>query len=67
MTLTAAELERLTGYKRPSAQLRWLRRKGFKADMNARGDVVLAVAEFSRKMVGGRAAQQEPDWDALNG
>jgi hypothetical protein len=65
--LTLAELKSLTGYTRPSAQARWLRRNGYKFTMNGLGEPVVAVAEMNRHLVGGRAARQEPDFEALNG
>ena len=67
MLLTPDELQKLTGYRRPSAQARWSRRHGYKFTMNALGDPVVAVAEFNRHMVGGRAAQREPDFGAIHG
>jgi hypothetical protein len=65
--LTAADLIALTGYQRPSAQVRWLKRHGWRFTVNALGQPVIAVAEFNRRMVGGRSVAQEPDWGALNG
>jgi hypothetical protein len=65
--LTPSEIQTLTGKKRPSAQIRWLREKGYAHTVNGAGDPVVAVAEVSRKLVGG--AQQRtrtPNWDALN-
>jgi hypothetical protein len=71
MILGSSDIERLTGYIRPSAQTRWLRRHGWRFTINALGSPVVALAEFSRHMVGGRPAtsQQSPDfdWDAING
>jgi hypothetical protein len=67
MFLTATELKSLTGYIRPSAQVRWLRRHGYKFTMNGLGEPVVAVAEMNRHLVGGRAARQEPNFEALNG
>ena len=67
MILSPAVLIRLTGYGRPSAQIRWLRRHGWKYDVNALGEPIVAVAEFHRKMVGGELGSQEPDWGAING
>ena len=67
MFLNATDRECLTGYKRPSAQVRWLRRNGWKFTVNALGEPVIAVAEFNRRMVGGRVTGQEPDWGSLNG
>ena len=67
MFLTATELKSLTGYIRPSAQVRWLRRNGYKFTINGLGEPVVAVAEANRHLVGGRAARQEPNFEALNG
>jgi hypothetical protein len=39
--LTDAELERLTGYKRPADQARWLERNGVPFTKNARGRPVV--------------------------
>jgi hypothetical protein len=68
--LCAADIQLLTGYARPSAQTRWLRRHGWRFTVNGLGAPVVALAEFQRHMVGGKAtATQEPnfDWDAING
>lgn len=67
MFLTADDIAQLTGYKRPSAQVRWLKNKSWKFDVNARGLPVVAVAEFHRHLVGGRAARSEPNFEAMNG
>lgn len=68
MFLTHQEIERLTGRKRPSAQIRWLRKKGYKIDVNGLGEPILAIAEYTRKNVGGSYARnEEPNWGALNG
>ena len=70
MILSPSQIHRLTGYIRPSAQVRWLRRNGWKVTVNALGEPIVALAEFNRHQVGGKAAGiQEPnfDWDAING
>lgn len=67
MFLTVSDLRTLTGYVRCSAQVRWLRRHGYRFTVNALGTPVVAVAEFNRRMVGGRSAQQEPNFEAMNG
>jgi hypothetical protein len=66
MFLSASDIETLTGYQRPSAQVRWLRRHGWRFTVNALGLPVIALAEFNRRMVGGKASSQEPNWDALS-
>lgn len=68
MILAASDLKAITGYVRASAQARWLRRHGWRFTVNALGEPIVALAEFNRHMVGGRAAStQEPNWDAMNG
>lgn len=68
MFLTPAEIERLTGKKRPSAQIRWLQAHGYRFTVNGLNQPVVAVAESTRKLVGGTMArQQEPNWDAIRG
>lgn len=66
MILAQSELRGLTGYERPSAQARWLRRQGWRFTVDRLGRPVVAAAEFNRHLVGGRAARQEPDWSQLN-
>ena len=67
MFLTPADLERLTGYVRHSAQVRWLQRHGWRFTVNALGEPVVALAEFNRRLVGGRVTTQEPNWEAMGG
>jgi hypothetical protein len=68
MFLSRAEISRLTGYVRPSAQVRWLRRHGYRFTVNGLGEPVVAVSEVARKLVGGAYAKNdEPDWEALRG
>jgi hypothetical protein len=67
-TLSDEDIGALTGYVRASAQVRWLRKHGWRFSVNALGHPVIAMAEWSRKMVGESAAQQhEPHWNAVNG
>ncbi len=67
MFLTADELRDLTGYRRASAQVRWLRRNGYRFTVNGLGAPVVAVAEVTRRLVGGSAPRQEPRLEAVNG
>lgn len=67
MFLSPADIETLTGRKRPSAQIRWLRRNGWRITVNALGHPNIAVAEFMRRTVGGAVTKQEPNWGAVNG
>lgn len=66
MFLTSSDRALLTGLKRPSAQARWLRRHGFRFTVNGLGEPVVAVAEVNRRLVGGKAVRQEPDFGAIN-
>lgn len=66
MFLSPQEIEQLTGKKRPSAQVRWLRDRGYKIEVNGLGRPVVMVAEVNRRLLGGSAARkQEPNWDAM--
>lgn len=48
--LEDGELEKLTGLKRPSAQIAWLRRKGYPHEVNAAGrPVVCREAVYPRQ------------------
>lgn len=67
MFLTASDLRTLTGYRRASAQVRWLRKHGYRFTVSGLGVPIVALAEFNRHMVGGRAVRQEPNFEALNG
>jgi hypothetical protein len=70
MFLAEIDVQSLTGYRRPSAQIRWLRDNGWRFIVNALGKPVVALAEFNRRMVGGvqrTLTTQEPDWSALDG
>ena len=68
MFLSGCDINRLTGYVRPSAQVRWLRRNGYRLTVNALGEPVVAAAEAARKLVGGSSnVTQEPNFEAING
>lgn len=68
MLLTRDDVKQLTGRKRPAAQIAWLKDNGWKFSVNALGEPNVAVAEFNRHQVGGRAASsQTPDFGAING
>ena len=49
-----AQIKRLTGYVRASAQVRWLKQHGWKFAVNALGDPIVSAAEFNRHLVGGK-------------
>jgi hypothetical protein len=68
--LVPEDIERLTGRRRYSAQIRWLSTHGYKFDVNGLGIPVVAIAEVSRKLVGGSSKgratpKTEPNWDAM--
>lgn len=67
MLLSEADIQELTQRVQPAAQIAWLQRHGWKHTVSALGKPRVAVAEFNRHMVGGRAVKQEPDYTALNG
>ncbi len=67
MLLTDQEVKDLTGAKQKAAQIGWLRSHGWRFTVNSIGRAKVAVAEFNRHMVGGRANKQEPDYTALHG
>jgi hypothetical protein len=68
MFLSIEEIERLTGKKRPTAQITWLKAHGYRFTVNGLKKPIVAVAESNRKLVGGAAARQEqPDWGAMHG
>ncbi len=68
MIIPADQLAIITGYKRHSAQSRWLRDNGWKYTVNVLGQPVVALDEFKRQLVGGRTpANQTPIFEAING
>ena len=66
MFLTDAELQQLTGAKRPSAQIRWLRSRRVRHYVNLVGKPVVA-----REWLLGESniaqAPEKPDFSALKG
>lgn len=67
MFLTPTEVRTLTGRVQHSAQVRWLRRAGFRFTVNALGDPVVAIAEANRKLVGGGRTGRTANLEAVNG
>lgn len=69
MFLSEQEIQRLTGKKRYSAQIRWLREHGYKVTPNGLGQPVVSIAEATRKTTGGTVASREegPRWEVLSG
>lgn len=68
MLLPEQSLQELTGYVQPAAQIRWLRRHGWRFTVNGLGKPIIALSEFNRRMVGGKpVAQPDLDWSAIDG
>lgn len=69
MFLTAAELAELTGYVRPSAQVRWLRARHWRFELNAAGHPRVARAYLEKRMVAregaGAVESASPDFGAI--
>lgn len=67
--LTAEELERLTGRKRPTAQQAWLKRNGIRFRVNDCGEAIVARALAERFLGVAPAAperEQDLDWPAMS-
>jgi len=67
MFLSISEIQRLTGYVQHAAQMRWLRRNGYRFTVTGLGDPVVAVAEANRKLVGGTRTGRTANLEAING
>lgn len=55
--LETADVEKLTGRKRASAQLQWCKDNGVQAYLSARGEVVIPVSAIE-----GRKVANDPTW-----
>lgn len=68
MIIPKADLVALTGYTRASAQIRWLRKYGWRFAVNAFGEPIVAIAEFERQLVGRKRAPatQELNLEGIN-
>ena len=69
--LTKDQILELTGYRRPSNQIRWLRDQGFKFKVAADGKPRVLVAEVNHLMcsddgITREIKRQKPDYEALN-
>jgi hypothetical protein len=51
MFLLSCDMNRLTGYVRPSAQVRWLHRNGYRFTVNGLGEPTVAVSKDDRELV----------------
>jgi hypothetical protein len=59
MFLTAEQLIEVTGFRRPSAQVRWLSRAGMKFAIGGDGQIKVLRAELERYMLSG-PVKREP-------
>lgn len=67
MFLTDQTVQHLTGLKRPSAQIRWLRSRGYPVEVGADGKPKV-LEDVVRSRLGGKVATErrhEPNWSAL--
>jgi hypothetical protein len=64
MFLDDEELERLTGYVRHSAQVRWLRSHGWNFEVAASGRPVVSRS-YSESKLGGANSAWKPDFSGL--
>ena len=67
MFLTADELAELTGYRQPSAQIRWLRAHGWRFVINAQRRPIVDRGFYERRLLGDSSTpgRVEPDFEAL--
>ena len=64
--LTPEELQELTGRKRASAQIRWLKERGYPVEESAAGRPVVLRAEVERRLSSGEPARSSsPRWDKV--
>jgi hypothetical protein len=68
MFLTTGELAELTGYRRPSAQIRWLRAHGWRFIVNAQRRPIIDRGFYERRMLGENSTSErvEPNFEALS-
>lgn len=72
MFLTNDEIQRLTGYKRPADQLRWLLHRGWLYELNAANRPIVLRSYADRKLSGNKQTgsnqvQITPNFAAVNG
>jgi hypothetical protein len=67
MILTPDELEQITDYKQPAAQIKWLRLHRWRFEIGASGYPKVDVAEKDRHLVGARTddVDEEPNLGAF--
>lgn len=52
----------LTGFSRKKAQIAWLKSKGYKFELNGRGEILLAREHVLGRFKAGEPPKPEPDW-----
>ena len=73
MFLTKLQTQELTGYKIPSAQIRWLKENGFMFKIGADGYPRVLMAEIESQMLTDRksnrhfSVKEKPNFEALYG
>jgi len=65
--LTPEELCELTGRKRPSTQIKWLRERGYPVEETAAGRPIVLRAEVERRLSAGVEPERRrtPRWDKV--
>ena len=65
MFLTNEEIVALTGYRRYSAQLRWLADHGYRFEVNALGRPVVLASSVEHRLQQRTRSTREPRFEAL--
>ena len=65
MFLSDQELIQLTGYQRKAWQIRWLRNRRFRFEIDASGHPQVARAYVEKRMSDGKPESGQPNWAAM--
>jgi len=65
MFLTNEEICELTGYKRHTAQCRWLADRGYRFEVNSLGRPVVLVSIVERRLQPSGRTTKQPNFEAL--
>jgi len=65
MFLSDPEMQRLTGYRRPSTQARWLSRRGYRFEVNALGKIIMLSSAVDQKLSPSAASPKKPNFEML--
>ena len=66
MFLTPDEIATLTGRKRRREQIAWLKARGYRHEINARGEIVVARGHVNHKLGAGEPPAPEPDFSVFH-